>query len=173
MTNKTISHPKKTTAMAVANWFITQQCKTEQTSNVACPQMDQLKLYKLVYFAHAWWLGNVGTPLFDEDIAAWSHGPNIQELYSEFSHKGRKPIKHLGQSYDCEEISDKDIKRFLKIVWKHYSKYHGWQLSNLTHGEEEPWTKIRQYYNGKLDQPRVIPNDLIQKIYAQKVKAIP
>lgn len=37
-----------TSAMAVANWFLN---RAKNESNV--PALDQLKLYKLVYYAHA------------------------------------------------------------------------------------------------------------------------
>ena len=50
-------HPSS--AMAVANWFL-ERSRLDPLK----PPCDQLKLYKLVYFALGWYMGNTGRNYF-------------------------------------------------------------------------------------------------------------
>ena len=58
-----------TSAMAVANWFL----KRAERDGV---DLDQLKMYNLVYYAHAWHLGNDCGPLFEKDDETWPWAPS-------------------------------------------------------------------------------------------------
>lgn len=159
-----------TSAMAVANWFL-NRAKNEPSGR----EIDQLKLYKLVYYAHAWYLGNGRGPLFDDDIEAWPHGPVVRDLYIEFKDAGRGAITKLGKrltSHDGQAAMETpvyagELVGFLESVWNSYKKHSGIQLSNATHAPGEPWTIVAE----KLDlsgKPK-IPNELIKQVYSAKV----
>ena len=54
----------------IANWFLSRN------------DMTHKKLQKLCYYAQAWYCALYdGTPLFDDEIQAWVHGPVIPALY--------------------------------------------------------------------------------------------
>lgn len=160
-----------TSAMAVANWFLN---RAKNESNV--PALDQLKLYKLVYYAHAWYLGNERGPLFDEDIEAWPHGPVVRDLYLEFKDAGRGPINrfgkrlasHGGQVEMETPVYSGDLEGFLESVWNSYKKHSGIQLSNATHAPGEPWTIDAEKRD--LSGKPTIPNELIEQVYSAKVE---
>lgn len=80
-----------TSAAAVANAFLDFQNADPDRGKF--PPIDQMKLYKLVFFAQAWWLAHTSTPLFQEDVHAWPWGPVVPELYGHFKSAGRGPIQ--------------------------------------------------------------------------------
>ena len=78
-------------AIAIANYFI-QKSLDEKTDD-----LSPMKLQKLVYFAHAWYLiYQDGGKLINEAIEAWSYGPVINSVYHEFKHNGRNSITEKG-----------------------------------------------------------------------------
>jgi uncharacterized phage-associated protein len=58
-------------AAAIANEFI----KVAKRNGVL---LTPMKLQKLVYFAHGWYLALLGKPLINEPVEAWKFGPVIQ-----------------------------------------------------------------------------------------------
>ncbi|WP_218124294.1 Panacea domain-containing protein [Chitinophaga filiformis] len=60
-------------------------------------------MQKLVYYAQAWHLVAFLTPLFEEDIEAWTHGPVIRSLYRRFKDGLRDSIKI--DAIDWEEVT--------------------------------------------------------------------
>ena len=72
-------------AIAVANAFI----------DIAADNgfyLTNLKLQKLVYFAHGWYLAFADAPLITDEIQSWRYGPVIHNLYSALRHYGSRPI---------------------------------------------------------------------------------
>lgn len=133
--NVPAKHPA--TAMSVANWFL-ERCWREQ----GVPPCDQMKLYKLVFYANAWFLGNGCGELFQEDIKAWPHGPVVPDLYGQFKGFGRNPITELGKRLESSVDGgfkfvvpkhDGALDIFFENVWNAYKGYTGIQLSNMTH----------------------------------------
>jgi uncharacterized phage-associated protein len=51
-----------------------------------------MKLQKLLYFAYGWYYASFDTPLFNESIFAWTHGPVVAALYGVFKGYGKRPI---------------------------------------------------------------------------------
>src|SRR4051812_39910789 len=72
-------------AAAIANEFL-RLAKEDKA------QISPLKLQKLVYFAHGWYLALAGKPLIEERVQAWQFGPVIPTLYREFKRYGNSPI---------------------------------------------------------------------------------
>ncbi len=59
--------------------------------------VTQMKLQKMVYFAHGYHLAKYGTPLIEEEFEAWKFGPVIPSIY------------HTYKLYGSEEITDNTL----------------------------------------------------------------
>lgn len=166
-----------TTAAAVANAFLDIQA---QDTSGNFPLIDQMKLQKLVYYAHAWWLARTGNPLFDDDIEAWPFGPVVRNVYGNFVGFGRSPIQGtratemvrggagpLDFNVRQPPAPPADVQQFLQSVWNSHKHLSGIQLSNATHAPGEPWTIMRDHY-GSLDGKPKIPNELIRDVFRGK-----
>jgi len=178
-TGQEVAEGAPTSAIAVANAFL--EIQAEDRSDF--PPIDAMKLQKLVFYAHAWWLANKGKPLFSEDVEAWPWGPVVREVWEEFRGFGRRPIEgkrgvifapgagaHGGWEFREPARPAKNIIEFLGDVWESHKSWTGVQLSNATHAEGEPWTVISKAKGGDLsDRPR-IPNELIREIFCKKLR---
>ena len=126
------NHP--TRAMAVANWFL-ERCWNDKNPSIC----DQMKLYKLVFYTHGWYLGYCKTELFPEAVQAWPHGPVVPDLYNEFGHVRKKEIRRLGKRMEIiddrvsmiEPKHEGHLDVFFESVWNIYGSYTGIQLSNM------------------------------------------
>jgi uncharacterized phage-associated protein len=133
-------------AGSVANYYL-RKAKHEGIES----SMTQMKLLKLVYFAHGFYAGITGDKLVSEPFQAWKYGPVVPELYSEFSNFGTKPINRPSREYDqdfkvwnpYDEPNDVRDLKILDDVWNVYGKLDGIRLSNLSHDPSGPWAKIR------------------------------
>ena len=173
--------PSPTSAGAVANAFFDIQAADRSIF----PLIDQMKLQKLVFYSHAWWLAYNGTPMFDDDVFAWPWGPVIPPLYFEFMEFGKNPIVNkratelvrVGPGATDFQIRQPEpppaqIRSFLESVWNTHKALSGIQLSNATHAPGEPWTIVKQQY-GTLDSKPPIPNSLIRDVFRSKLGNTP
>jgi uncharacterized phage-associated protein len=93
------SEMKPYSPIAVANRFL-------QLSFAEKRPIDHMKLQKLVFFAHGYYLAasklEAGdpVPLVDEYFEAWPYGPVSPRLYEEFKEFGRREITRLGFVFD-------------------------------------------------------------------------
>jgi uncharacterized phage-associated protein len=165
---KTIHKPVN--ALAVANYFLEKGWKQ------GIP-ISPLKLQKLVYFAHGWWLGLTGRPLIDAPILAWTYGPVIPELYDEFRRFGSDPIVDratvVNTNLQLEPASltpeqRAELTPLLDKIWETYGKYSAIQLSNMTHQAGTPWAKVRQLSDQSSRYQTEIPNELIRENFAER-----
>lgn len=140
--------------------------------------VDQMKLQKLLFYAHAWHLAYDKGPLFENDFEAWPWGPVVRAVYTQTVNCGRnairEPIWELGsgsQGYDFVTPGgvDEALKPFIRSVWESLKTFNGVQLSNSTHADGEPWTIVSQKI-GTTSKP-VIPNDLIEEVFKKKLQA--
>lgn len=167
----------RTCAAAVANTFLDIQ----DADNSRFPPIDQMKMQKLAFYAHAWWLAYTNTPLFGDDIEAWPWGPVVGNLYGNFKEFGREPIsgkraRELVRTgtgvfdfvFQEPVAPDDEVKSFLEKVWETHKGLTGIQLSNSTHEPGEPWTIVKEKY-GSLDTKPRIPNALIRDVFRQKL----
>lgn len=163
-----------TRAMAVANWFLERSWRSADM-----PPCDQMKLYKLVFYAHGWYLGNNCGELFPEDVEAWPHGPFVRDLYLEFKSAGRGSITSLGTRMEIEGLKvsrtiprhDGSLDGFFESVWNVYGGYTGIQLSNMTHREGEPWTIVAEEYGYDLSTKPTITSEIIEAAFERKVQS--
>jgi uncharacterized phage-associated protein len=153
-------------AVAVANYFV-------QRALMDNADMTPIKLVKLTYIAHGWYLAiTAGKPLIGEAVVAWRYGPIIQSVYHAFKKYGREQITSLEFDY-CNRIAtieDRKAKEILDRVWSVYKDFTGPQLSALTHRTGSPWDKVRHLDDGKSLVIAIISNESIYAFYRTRVK---
>jgi len=150
-------------SITVANFFIAKGLKEKIP-------LTPMKLLKLIYLAHGWYLGNHEKPLIYDEIQAWRHGPVIPVIYHAVEHIGPNPLKtYIRSPYRAgrEELLPDDIQRFLNRVWENYRDWSSSELSHLTHRVGAPWDQARQKHpDVQHDVP--LPNESIQAYYARE-----
>jgi uncharacterized phage-associated protein len=171
-----------TSAAAAANYFL-----SKGREDSGSPPIDQMKLQKLLFYAHAWHLAIVGPPLFADDFEAWPWGPVVRDIYFQTRNYGKAPVTgnitriklnktaggHTlqGATFEIPTVANKETREFLDEIWDAHKGYTGIQLSNATHEPGEPWTIVSDTYNGNLDHKPTIPNDLIAEVFKEKLSA--
>lgn len=115
----------------IANYFLVNYSNGQN--------ITPMKLIKLVYIAHGWYLGITDKALIDENPEAWKYGPVIPSLYHQYKSYGNAPIeKHNGTS----ALDNNEDEKFLDRIWEVYGKYNGIELSAKTHQEDSPWSRV-------------------------------
>ena len=142
--------------LTIANYFIQKSHKTGDP-------VTAMKLIKLVYIAHGWYLALNKESLINEAIQAWKYGPVIDSLYRKLKRYYQHDI--LSIDFPTDEEINKEDKKFLDKIWEVYGEYNGLQLSTTTHQPGTPWDKT--YKKGTKFQ---IPNDRIQQYYIDKME---
>lgn len=154
--------------LSIANYFLEKSFDTGV-------EVTPMKLLKLVYIAHGWHLGIKGTPIINEAVQAWKYGPIVESVYHQFKEYGNQSIKRLASTFNDDwqyitpVVEDEETKSFLDRVWNSYGKFNGLQLSTLTHQENTPWDIVWNRQGGKDKSGTIIPNDLIQAHYKEKM----
>lgn len=160
---------------AVANSFL----DIAKANNVA--DISPMKLQKLIYYAHAWHLAFLGQPLIKEEVQAWKFGPVIPDVYFEFKECGNSSITARATELKFEEkqltletptvpAEDKNANELIAEVFRVYGKLSPIQLSNLTHGENEPWRQVANQYGAELPRNIEIPNSLIESCFKKRLE---
>ena len=155
--------------LAIANAFIQLAQQTD-----ARP-LTQMKLQKLIFFAHGWNLALRDAPLVNEAFQAWKYGPVLPSAYHEFKSFGTLGIDRLGTAltltpeegleWEPPVISDTTglTHQLLHRVWDVYGGYSGTELSQMTHLPDTPWSKTRARYGDARDIP--IPDSEIKTYF--------
>ncbi len=151
------------TPVQVARYFI-------QKSIDEGNPLTNMKVLKLVYIAHGWYLGITGKPLINEAVEAWKYGPVIRSLYERFKVFGARPITTIpNEKVDfTNQTEDLDFKVFLDKIWDVYKGFTARQLSTLTHEMGSPWDLTINKNGGQ----GIIPNDLIEKYYRSRMPEV-
>lgn len=146
---------------AIANYFI------RRAAQEGVP-LTPMKLIKLVYIAHGWYLALAGKRLIREPIEAWKYGPVIESLYHAFKPYGNTPLPSSAATDAVfTDNEHEDIRRLLDKVWEGYSKLSAAQLSTITHQPDTPWSQVYDPNQRNI----VIPDELIRKHYQEKIDA--
>ncbi|MGY2286711.1 Panacea domain-containing protein [Pseudomonas gingeri] len=138
-----------------------------------------MKIQKLVYYAHAWYLAFYGVPLIKDEIQAWKYGPVIPELYFAFSEYGDSVIQspttelyYFDGKLDIivPSVGTDDAQAFGTIVEtiRVYGGFNPIQLSNMSHMDGEPWKFIADRYGSQLPHGLEIPDNLIMECFRKK-----
>ena len=143
---------------AIANYFLKKSWKENHL-------LTPMQLQKLMYFANGWYMAfynNEGEilPLINEPFQAWEYGPVCSSVYHEFKGFGNNVIpknylmKEVRISEDLldmeivwNEVPAKDLLsiELLEKIWSRYSSLTAFQLSEMTHlnDEKNPWRIAR------------------------------
>lgn len=122
----------KTTANQVADRFLSLAKRQGEP-------MDHLKLQKLVYLALGWYAALTGKRLFDDPVEAWRWGPVIPSIWHRFKENGSSPIP--SGDVDSQPLANDYAERVVDRVYSKYGGLRAWQLSDMTHEPETPWSE--------------------------------
>lgn len=137
-----------TTALDTARYLIHL---VSSTDNGEDDTLCNMRLQKLVYYAQSWHLAATGTPLFQDQIVAWKHGPVISSLYHHFKTYGLAIPPSEGAIPAGLSSSDRE---FIESIWNRYKDFSGTGLRNLTH-REAPWVEAWARRNPEDQYPDV------------------
>src|SRR5438105_2506122 len=144
---------------AIANYFI------QKSAEDKIP-LTPMKLIKLVYIAHGWYLGLANKPLIREPVEAWKYGPVIESLYHAYKRYGNSPLPpEAGTTATIVDNQHQDVQRLLAKVWEKYSKFTAVQLSTITHQPNTPWSAV---YDPN-ESHKIIPDAVIKEHYQSLV----
>lgn len=131
------------TPLQIANTFLTRYAG-------AAGGIDHMKLQKLDYFVHGWWLAYNADRLLTEQPQVWKYGPVFPSLYRDLKIYGNadltEPVKVnpfggtapvLPNNPDAAAASE-----LLDWVWKRYGHLSALALSDLTHREGTAWRNV-------------------------------
>lgn len=156
----------------IANFFIKKGLEDGEP-------ITQLKLVKLAYISHGWYLGLTGNPLITDAVEAWKYGPVIPKIYHEFKNYGTSPVDSMGTranfsgetfSFIAPEVTDSEILKFLDRIYEVYGDFTASQLVEITHKRGTPWHKICHAKGGKDGLGVIIPNDDIEHHYKEIIQ---
>jgi uncharacterized phage-associated protein len=131
------------TAASIANAFLSRAFGGSGQG------LSPMKIQKLAYLAHGYYLAETGEPLLDEYFEAWRFGPVLPSLYHQCKKFGRNEIDRYIEDFDVEtgrsspapmpdDLTVLDIVRF---VWTTYGKMSAVELSDWTHAKDGPWAQ--------------------------------
>ena len=102
--------------------------------------VSNLRLQKIMYFAHMYSLVEYTEPLINETFRAWLYGPVIPEVYREVSEFGRNSIESAFE--DVKRIrKDSREAKIIKEVFMCFSEDSTAQLVEYTHRKGGAWDK--------------------------------
>lgn len=134
---------------------------------VACFDVDagdiisNLKLQKLLYYAHGWSLAIHNRAAFDDVVSAWQWGPVVESAYHHFKPFGKSAVL----LERAPEVARDPLLDALVEVYGERSTVH---LMELTH-EETPWK--RHYREGL--RGITIPDDEIKRFFEEEAPKDP
>lgn len=155
-------------AISVANYFIKKSQETGKDLSV-------MKLVKLVYISHGWYLAITGNQLLTESVEAWKYGPVVPSVYHRFKGYGNSTVTSFATTINTEKggiivpvVTDPDVLQLLDKIWELYCNFSAVQLSTMTHMAGTPWYETWYLNGGKDGQGIPIPNNLIKSLYLKK-----
>ena len=126
--------------------------------------IDTMKLHKMMYFAYAWYMAYEEKRLWDDlNIIADEFGPVISELPN---------INTLRKNLDEPVKFNQKVYDYCYCVYEVYKNSTGLDMANETHRDYEPWRLIHEANNGDLSTQPVIRDNIIKKVFQDKLKYI-
>lgn len=142
------------TALEVASWFLNYN--DEKMYSDGADYISNLKLQKLLYYAQGTFLAITDSPLFEDAIEAWMHGPVVPSVYHAYKNNGDHGIEPP-DNFDPSIFSNEETE-LLTEVYDEFGQYSAWKLRNMTH-EETPWKAT--------PQGSIIPTALIKDYFKE------
>ena len=123
--------------------------------------VTNLKLQKMLYIAHLFFLGRHKMPLVDEDFEAWDYGPVLPSLYHNLKFFGSDNIMDVfPRAYVDKSTEEYEI---IKETAKHLADFTSGQLVNITHHKDGAWAR---HYKPRIKKIK-IPNESILEEYTK------
>ena len=98
--------------------------------------ITQLKLQKILYYIQGKYLALHRSPLFPEDIEAWTYGPVVRKVYVKYVSNGALPLKpDIKES--MPNLSEQE-KECVNAVLNEKLDFSASTLVGITHNEA-PW----------------------------------
>ena len=106
-------------------------------------------LLKLLYFGHGWHLARFDRPLIGQPFEAWQYGPVVRVVFDQVRDFSGRPItgrlKAFNAGAGAFEEARVDLppstRSLLAAVVGAYGPLHPFELSDLTHEADSPWTR--------------------------------
>lgn len=155
--------PKPYQPLALANEFI---CFDRDGG------ISHMKLQKLVYFAHGWWLTGEEGSILDEDPEVWRHGPVFNSMYKVLSGFGAARISAPIPSLFGERpprVDENDVRAFelIRFIWGRYGRMSAFELSDMTHSRGSAWQVMAERYNYNVPTHLKIDRELIRSEFVR------
>lgn len=141
-------------------------------ANKDATDITPMKLQKIIYFLHGWYMAITGQKLIDEGFTRWQYGPVVPSLYRALKHYGGLPIDDYikqpdfssGQlvPYFVDTNALPQFESILEQVWRQYSHLTAIQLSTLTHEGGSPWDLTMP--NDEISD-ELIRNDFVRRAF--------
>lgn len=131
--------------------------------------ITNLKIQKLLYFAHGLMLSLYGRNLVNENFQAWKYGPVVESLYHALKFFGPSSIHHSSVFIEhWEKIPDDDVEALSAIdaVLDQLGKFSGGRLIDVSHDKRGPWHEV---FHDKTKNIK-IENEDIKKYFDTIVK---
>jgi uncharacterized phage-associated protein len=102
----------------------------------------QMQLQKWIYLAHGWNLAINQLPLVNDQPEAWDGGPVFRSIWNHIRDFGygvvSRRLEVNGQPYVAP--LNENERRIIDLVWDKYRGFTGYELSEMTHQPDTPWT---------------------------------
>lgn len=146
------------TASEITDWILAR------INTNAGDTVSPLKLQKLLYYCQAWHYTIFATPLFDEEIQAWAHGPVVPSQYRRFNSTPRYANIDISQIELNVPVLSSQSEELLEEVMDIYGEHSAYFLEQLTH-KERPWAETRGTLPEYQSSDKVIPLTLMAEYY--------
>jgi uncharacterized phage-associated protein len=142
--------------------------------------VTNLKLQKLLFLCHAFYLVEIGDPLIEGEFEAWQYGPVHRGAYEAFKVFGDKEISAKAERLDpvrrtltrIAAPTDPAVVRVLDKVVNFYGKWRARQLVDLTHAKDGPWDFAVKASGSRGNVGLKISNDVIKERFKHHWKPI-
>jgi uncharacterized phage-associated protein len=128
--------------------------------------VTQMKLQKMVYFAHGYHLALYNDPLIKEEFQAWKFGPVVPAIYQDYKLYGSDKIIDIGlitSSYNILDLAKLDGNALdaINYTWEATKGLSATALSSWSHKKGGPWDRV--YKPGEMDL--TIDNTFIKEYF--------
>jgi len=157
---------KQYSPLEVANTIIARHGKY-------CHDLGHMKLQKLVYMVHGWWLAHHEDAILNEKPQMWKHGAVFKSMYHVLKVYGSKRLKNPVQIRFDEEpyiIKDKEVICLIDWVWNKYGHLSAEELSTLVHQKGTAWRTVAIKHNYIVPKHMSIENKYVKAEFEAYLK---
>jgi uncharacterized phage-associated protein len=103
--------------------------------------ITNMKLQKLIYYAQGYFGAIFDTPLFEDNIEAWIHGPVVPNSYHNYKSFGAGRISYEND-FNRQSLTT-DEYELIEEIYNVFGQFSAWKLRDMTH-VETPWLNHEQ-----------------------------